>query len=86
MISLVHNELIKLMGKRRLVVILMIMVVLISMFTYAQLRETERTRKRLGTQEWRSTLQQSIIDSQNRLNNSRITDDFSVLEGGQHPF
>lgn len=76
LIRLVENELIKLLGKHRLLVILVIMVVLISMFTYAQLRETERTKQRMGTSDWRATLQQSIIDSQNRLSNSRITDEW----------
>lgn len=76
MIKLVQNELIKLLGKRRLLVIMAIMVVLISMFTYAQFQESERTRQRLGTSDWRATLQQRIIDSQNRLNNSRISDEW----------
>lgn len=39
MINLVQNEFIKLIGKRRLIVVTLIMAVLISMFTYAQFRE-----------------------------------------------
>jgi len=46
------------------------------MFTYAQLKEAEQIRERLGTTDWRTTLQQQIIDIQNRLSGSRISDEW----------
>lgn len=76
MINLVQNEFIKLIGKKRLIVVTLIMAVLISMFTYAQFREAERARKRLGTTDWRVTLQQRIIESQNRLNGRQVSEEW----------
>jgi len=76
LISLVQNEMIKLVRKKRLLIVTLIMGVLISMFTYAQLRETQRLQEKLGTTDWRSTLQQEIIDTQNRLSGSQISDDW----------
>lgn len=76
MINLVQNEMLKLIGKKRLLVVALIIGVLISMFTYAQAQEAERMRERLGDTDWRIALQQRIIDSQNRLSSSRITDEW----------
>lgn len=81
MINLVQNEMLKLVGKKRLLVVSLIIGVLISMFTYAQYQEAERMRERLGDTDWRTALQQRIIDSQNRLSSSRISDEWkSQLE------
>ena len=44
-------------------------------FVYAQYREIETT-KRLGTTDWKVSLQQQIVDSQNRLNNSRLPEEW----------
>ena len=76
MINLVHNEMIKLIAKKRLLVVGLIIGMLISMFTYAQYQEAERARERLGTEDWRTVLQQRIIDTQNRLSSSRISDEW----------
>ncbi len=43
---------------------------------YAQYREIETTQKRLGTTDWKVSLQQQIVDSQNRLNNSRLPEEW----------
>ena len=59
-----------------MVVVILIMAVLISMFTYAQYREQERIQKALGTTEWRTSLQQDIINMQNRLNNAGISEEW----------
>ena len=45
-------------------------------FVYAQYREIETTQKRLGTTDWKVSLQQQIVDSQNRLNNSRLPEEW----------
>jgi ABC-2 type transport system permease protein len=76
LINLIQNEMIKLVRKKRLFVVTIIMAVLISMFTYAQFREFERVQDRLGTTDWRTTLQQQIIDIQNRLGGSQISDEW----------
>ncbi|RXT07899.1 ABC transporter permease [Ammoniphilus sp. CFH 90114] len=76
MINLVQNEMLKLVRKKKLVVIALIISVLVGMFTYAQFKVVERTVERLGTVDWRTTLQQQIIDTQNRLTSSRISDEW----------
>jgi ABC-2 type transport system permease protein len=76
LINLVHNELIKIVRKKRLYVILTIVAVLVALFTYAQMKEVKSLQERLGTTDWRSQLQQDIVNTQNRLNSSSITDEF----------
>ncbi|WP_134699190.1 ABC transporter permease [Ammoniphilus sp. YIM 78166] len=76
MIKLVQNEMLKLVRKKKLLVIALIIGVLVSLFTYAQFKIVERTVERLGEVDWRTTLQQQIIDTQNRLTSSRISDEW----------
>jgi ABC-2 type transport system permease protein len=76
LINLVHNELIKLVRKKRLYVIIAIVVVLVALFTYAQMKEIKSLQERLGTTDWRTQLQQDIVNTQNRLNSSSVSDDF----------
>lgn len=52
------------------------MAFLISMFTYAQFREKERVIERLGTTDWRTSLQQEIVDMQNRMGGSQISEEW----------
>jgi ABC-2 type transport system permease protein len=67
---------IKIIVKRKLLVVTLIMAALISIFTYAQMKEAERIMERLGDMDWRTTLQQQIVETQNRLNSSRISDEW----------
>ncbi|CEG26985.1 ABC transporter permease [Bacillus sp. B-jedd] len=76
MIKLVHNEMLKLLAKKRLLVIAAIIAVLVALFTYAQLRQIETQRERMGTSDWKTILQQQIIDTQNRLSSSRISEEW----------
>ncbi|NHM32248.1 ABC transporter permease [Neobacillus terrae] len=76
MIKLVQNEMMKLIAKKRLLVIAAIIAVLVALFTYAQYKQVETQRHKLGTNDWRTILQQQIIDTQNRLSSSRISDDW----------
>jgi ABC-2 type transport system permease protein len=75
-ISLVQNEMVKIVRRKKIVIVTIIIAVLVSLFTYAQFRETERLEERFGTTDWRTTLQQQIIDTQNRLASSRISDEW----------
>ncbi len=70
MINLVYNEMMKLAGRRRFLIIAAIIVALLCMFTYAQAKQAETIRERLGTSDWRSELQQQIVDLQNRLSSA----------------
>lgn len=66
----------KLMAKKKLLVIAAIIGVLVVLFTYAQFKQIETQREKLGTTDWKSLLQQQIIDTQNRLSSSRINDEW----------
>lgn len=66
----------KLLAKKRLLVIAAIIAVLVALFTYAQLRQVETQRERMGTSDWKTILQQQIIDTQNRLSSSRISEEW----------
>ncbi|PEZ04306.1 ABC transporter permease [Bacillus sp. AFS018417] len=74
--NLVYNEAEKIYRKKRIVVVMLILAILIPIFVYAQYREVQTTIKRLGTSDWKVSLQQQIVDSQNRLNNSRLPEEW----------
>jgi ABC-2 type transport system permease protein len=76
LIKLVQNEMMKLTAKKKLLVIAAIIGVLVILFTYAQYRTSETQREKMGTTDWKTLLQQQIIDTQNRLSSSRITEDW----------
>ncbi|RBW69985.1 ABC transporter permease [Bacillus taeanensis] len=76
MINLVHNEMIKIVRKKRLFIILAIIAVLAALFTYAQMKEVKSLQEQLGTNDWRAQLQQEIINTQNRLNSSGISEEW----------
>ncbi|MGF9963900.1 ABC transporter permease [Bacillus rhizoplanae] len=74
--NLVYNEAEKIYRKKRIVVVMLILAILIPIFVYAQYKEVQTTIKRLGTSDWKVSLQQQIVDSQNRLNNSRLPEEW----------
>ena len=74
--KLIQNEMMKLIAKKRLVVIALIIGVLVVLFTYAQYKDVQRERDKLGTNDWRTILQQQIVDTTNRLSSSRLSDEW----------
>ncbi|RID82173.1 ABC transporter permease [Peribacillus asahii] len=76
MSNLIQNEMMKLLAKKRLLIIGVIVAVLIILFTYAQYKQAEEQREKLGTDDWRTAVQQQIIDIQNRLSSSRMLDEW----------
>jgi ABC-2 type transport system permease protein len=74
--KLIQNEMMKLIAKKRLIVIGIIIAVLVALFTYAQFKEMETQREKLGTDDWRTMLQGRIIDQQNRLGSNRLSDEW----------
>ncbi|AYV69755.1 ABC transporter permease [Niallia circulans] len=74
--KLIYNEMLKLVKSKRLLVVTIIIGIMIMMFTYAQHREMENVKKRIGDTDWRVTLQQSIVDMQNRIGSSGISEEF----------
>jgi ABC-2 type transport system permease protein len=73
---LIQNETIKMLKKRRFHVIILIMAVMIPVFTYAQMRIAESSRKQFGTTDWHIITQNQITENTNRLSNNRIPDEF----------
>lgn len=78
-VNLIYNEMLKMVKKKRILVVLLIVAVLIPIFTYAQYRTVQNTVEQLGTDDWRSVLQQQIIDSQNRLSSSRLPQEWRKM-------
>ncbi|WP_420819585.1 ABC transporter permease [Paenibacillus pinistramenti] len=72
---LIRNETIKMVRKKRFYVILLVLLVLVPMFTYAQMKVTERNREKFGT-DWRRSVQQAITDNQNSLGSSRLPEEW----------
>lgn len=72
--SLIENEVIKMILKKRLMFVLAILVVLISVFAYGQSQTLARTKAQLSqrmgvtvTDDWRKLADQQLIDMKNRL-------------------
>ncbi|WP_068785443.1 ABC transporter permease [Paenibacillus phocaensis] len=72
---LVKNETIKMIKKKRFYVILLVLIVLVPMFAYAQLRQAEDKREKFGT-DWRREVQQAITDNQNSLGSDRVPEEW----------
>ncbi|MFC4101496.1 ABC transporter permease [Paenibacillus xanthanilyticus] len=67
MINLVYNEMVKITGKRRLLVVALIIAILITLFTYAQAQQAKENRERFGDVDWRVALEQRIAGWEARL-------------------
>jgi ABC-2 type transport system permease protein len=74
--ALVQNECIKMIKKKRFYVIILILLALIPMFAYAQMRIAQNTQKQFGTTDWRVDLRQSITESQKRLSSPRVPEEW----------
>lgn len=73
---LTYNESLKIVKKKRFLVVLLILVVLIPLFVYAQMKQTQTLTERLDTKDWRVIVQQQIVDYQNRLSSARIPEEW----------
>ncbi len=72
---LVQNETIKIIKKKRFYVVLLVLLVLVPMFTYAQMRQAQENRTKFG-EDWRVELQQAITDNQNSLGSDRVPEEW----------
>ena len=75
MVKLIHNEMMKLLARKRLIVIAIITAILVALFTYAQYKQTLEQQEKLGTTDWRAAVQAQVVDLSNRLSSNRMTDD-----------
>jgi ABC-2 type transport system permease protein len=79
--SLIENEAIKMISKRRLLFVLGILIILISVFAYGQKHTMDRTKAQLeqrmgiaATNDWRKLANQQLIDMKNRLDSPYMND------------
>ncbi|MBD7968118.1 ABC transporter permease [Paenibacillus gallinarum] len=75
LLPLVKNETIKMIKKKRFYVIILVLLVLTPMFTYAQMKESESKREKFGN-DWRLEMQQAITDNQNSLGSDRVPEEW----------
>ncbi len=76
LIALVKNECIKMIKKRRFMVVILILLALIPMFTYAQMKVAQNTQKQFGTTDWKAEQRQRVIDWQKRLSSPRVPEEW----------
>lgn len=74
--SLIWNEAEKIYRKRRVTVLVLLLLILIPIFVYGQFKQVKMIVDRLGTEDWRIAMQKQIVDTQNRLNSTRIPDEW----------
>jgi ABC-2 type transport system permease protein len=75
LLGLVKNECIKMIKKKRFYVVVLILLALIPMFTYAQMRVAQNTQKQFGTTDWRVATRQEVSDMTRRMNSPRMTEE-----------
>ncbi|WP_040949353.1 ABC transporter permease [Gorillibacterium massiliense] len=68
LISLVRNETVKMLKKRRFYVVLLILAILIPIFVYAQMRMTASSRALMGDVDWRYKVTKEMTDLSARIN------------------
>lgn len=76
MTALVRNEVLKIWKKKRFLVLVLIMLAIVPLFTYAQYRVAQNLKEQFGTTDWRVTVEQRIKDYSNRLSSPRVTEEF----------
>ncbi|EGL16002.1 MULTISPECIES: ABC transporter permease [Paenibacillus] len=81
--ALVQNESIKMVKKRRFLVVILILLALIPMFTYAQMRVSQNTIKQFGTTDWRASERQKIVDYQRSLSSARVPEEWKEFRRAQ---
>lgn len=74
-LPLIKNETIKIVKKKRFYVILLVLLVLVPMFTYAQMKSAERSQGKFNG-DWRLELQQRITDNENSLGSDRVPEEW----------
>lgn len=62
--------------KKRFYVVILILLALIPMFTYAQMRVAENNQKQFGTTDWRAEQRQKIADWSRALGSPRIAEEW----------
>ncbi|MBB6636778.1 ABC transporter permease [Cohnella thailandensis] len=74
LLSLVQNETLKVWKKKRFAVIVLVLLVLIPIFVYAQLKISQNNAAKFA--DWRSVVQQRITDNMNAIASDRIPEEW----------
>lgn len=74
LLPLIENETLKIWKKKRFYVIILVLLVLIPVFTYAQLKIAQNNADKF--KDWRNQLQQQITDYENTLSSNRIPEEW----------
>ncbi|OXM16555.1 ABC transporter permease [Paenibacillus herberti] len=77
-LPLIQNETLKIWKKKRFYVILLILLVLIPLFTYAQMRMAQTNADNF--KDWRNQIQQQITDLQNTLASDRMPEEWKKYD------
>ena len=82
MLSLVENEIVKVIFRKKLLVVFLIIIFLVLLFAYGEHvraeKANERITQRLGmsqTDDWRVYVEQQLLEHEQRLNNPYITEE-----------
>jgi ABC-2 type transport system permease protein len=75
MLNLIQNESLKVWKKKRFAVIVLILMILIPVFVYAQMKIAQNTTEKFHA-DWRSELQSRITDNTNALSSDRIPEEW----------
>jgi ABC-2 type transport system permease protein len=75
LLALIQNETLKVWKKKRFAVIVLILLILIPVFVYAQMKIAQNTTDKFNT-DWRAELQSRITDNTNALSSDRIPEEW----------
>jgi ABC-2 type transport system permease protein len=75
LLALIHNETVKVWKKKRFAVIVLILLVLVPIFVYAQMKIAQNAEAKFNT-DWRAELQSRITDNTNALSSDRIPEEW----------
>lgn len=75
MLALIQNETIRMWKKRRFAVIVLILVFIIPVFVYAQMKINQNDRSKFNG-DWRSSLQNRIVENTNALSSETIPEEW----------
>lgn len=73
-LPLIQNETLKIWKKKRFLVIMLILLVLIPIFTYAELKVAQNNAEKF--KDWRNQVLQQMTDMQNTLSSDRIPEEW----------
>lgn len=77
MLALVQNETVKVWKKKRFAVVVLLLLVLIPVFVYAQMKIAENSREKFKG-DWRAELQNRITDNTRALGSDRIPEEWKT--------